>query len=131
MPGWFTRHRLMQAATSSSISTQCSSTHQKTSPGGYAAAPPKHAELRAAALLVWPGNSPAARAKRAAAAYLLRCPSLAAASSPVAHAVALELGASTQQRGLGPFRQLLQQDDCFSVQNPLESEAWIELLPNR
>ncbi|KAF6256347.1 hypothetical protein COO60DRAFT_1658044 [Scenedesmus sp. NREL 46B-D3] len=42
-----------------------------------------------------------------------------------------ELGAPTQQRGLPPFRQLLLQDVCFNVQNALESEAWIELLPDR
>jgi hypothetical protein len=79
----------------------------------------------------WHGNSAAARAKRAAAAYLISCPSLGAVSSPVALAVRDALHASTQQMGLPPFRQLLQQDDCFRVENALESEAWIVLLPDR
>jgi hypothetical protein len=86
-------------------------------------------ELLAATFAKWPGNSAAARAKRAAAAYLLRCPFLGANSSHIATAVKRELGA-TQQCGLGPFRQLLQQDDCFSVQQATP-EAWIELLPDR
>jgi hypothetical protein len=33
--------------------------------------------------------------------------------------------------GLGPFRQLLQQDKCFDVQDAHKTEAWIQLLPNR
>jgi hypothetical protein len=115
--------RLLQAATSITIyKTPRSSTQQQS---------PKHTSLRAAALLVWPGDSPAARAKRAAAAHLLSYPALTAASSPVALAVKEELGATTHQCGLGPFRQLLQQDECFSVQDAAQSEAWIRLLPNR
>jgi hypothetical protein len=88
-------------------------------------------DLLAKIFVKWPGSSAAARAKRAAAAYLISCSSLGAVSSPVAMAVRDALNASTQQMGLPPFRQLLQQDDCFRVDNALESEAWIVLLPDR
>jgi hypothetical protein len=90
----------------------------------------QHDQLLAATFSKWPGNSAAARAKRAAAAYLLSCPYLGANSSPTAAAVTRKLGASTQQFGLGPFRQLLEHNDCFSVQQATP-EAWIELLPSR
>lgn len=86
-------------------------------------------ELLEATHHAWPGISAAARAKRAAAAHLISCPSMGATSSSVAKTVQRKLGATTQQSGLGPFRQLLQNDKCFRVHNPVESEAWIELMP--
>jgi hypothetical protein len=91
----------------------------------------KTAPLHAAVQVVWPGDSAPARAKRAAAAFLLSRQTYGAASSPVATAVTRDLGTTTQQAGLGPFRQFLQQDCFFRVENTLGSEAWIVLLHDR
>lgn len=91
----------------------------------------QHDDLVAATIHRWPDDSADARAKRAAALYLLSCPAFGAKSSPIATAVQHELGATTQQCGLRPFRQLLQQDVCFNVRNAWESEAWIVLRPKR
>jgi hypothetical protein len=72
----------------------------------YTVPPQQRRELEDAIYRFWTGTS--AAAKRAAAACLLSCPELGASSSHVAAALKYELGMSTQQMGLGPFRQLIQ-----------------------
>lgn len=122
------------AASSSRTNAESSSTHQQQSSLARQQSSLSHSEasdIRAATLLAWPGSSAAARAKRAAALHLLKCPSMVDTSSQIASAVKHELGATTQQSGLGPFRQLLQQDDCFTVQDTQESEARVQLRRDR
>uniref|UniRef100_A0A383WP17 Uncharacterized protein n=1 Tax=Tetradesmus obliquus TaxID=3088 RepID=A0A383WP17_TETOB len=129
-------HELLKttAASSSRTNAESSSTHQQQSSLARQQSSLSHSEasdIRAATLLAWPGSSAAARAKRAAALHLLKCPSMVDTSSHIASAVKHELGATTQQSGLGPFRQLLQQDDCFTVQDTQESEARVQLPRDR
>jgi hypothetical protein len=125
--------RLLQALSSATTSSSSSSSTVHSSCGVASSTTPQQRNpepLHAAVQVVWPGDSAAARFKRAAAVYLLSQPSFGANSSHVATAVRCQLGTSTQQAGLGPFRQFMQCDSCFRVDNALESEAWIVLLPD-
>lgn len=86
----------------------------------------RYESLLSAVDLAFPGHSAASRAKKAAATHLINEPERNL-SSPVAQAVRHALGTSTTALGLPPFRQLLQQDPCFTVHAPQASEACIEL----